>query len=186
LKGEERDDLSEIVQSWNIKVPFEMEKLRDQRLRYLYKERYDFRTNLIDWDYNMLLQEYAPIVHYYHYREWRQSGLAFENRYSTYVHPNRTLSSYIPGKKKDTKESCLVRGYWGDIVCSPYIAMGIECDYPQAIKLFQKANEKYIGHAVEVSEYNMRYFLERLQTLGTYNRIFDDYYRSEQRQKDRE
>lgn len=67
-KGEERDDMSEIVQSWNMKVPFEMEKLRDQRLRYLYKERYDFRTNLIDWDYNMLIQEYAPIVHYYHYR----------------------------------------------------------------------------------------------------------------------
>jgi hypothetical protein len=32
----------------------------------------------------------------------------------------------------------------------------------------------------------MRYFLERLQTLGEYTKIFDDYYRSEQRQKDRE
>lgn len=103
MKGEERDDLSEIVQSWNITVPFEMEKLRDQRLRYLYKDRYDYRANLIDWDYNMMIQEYAPVVHFYHYREWRQTGLAFENRYSTYVHPNRTLSSYIPGRKKDTK-----------------------------------------------------------------------------------
>lgn len=47
--------MSEIVQGWKMSVPFEMENYRDQRLRYHYKERYDFRTNLIDWDYNMLL-----------------------------------------------------------------------------------------------------------------------------------
>lgn len=38
-----------------MKVPLDMEKLRDNKLRYLYKERYDYRNNLIDWDYNMLL-----------------------------------------------------------------------------------------------------------------------------------
>lgn len=41
------------MQAWKINVPFEVEKYRDQRLRYHYKDRYDFRTNLIDWDYNM-------------------------------------------------------------------------------------------------------------------------------------
>lgn len=36
-------------------------KIRDQRLRYHYKERYDFRTNLIDWDYQMNLREYVNL-----------------------------------------------------------------------------------------------------------------------------
>lgn len=37
LRFEERDDLSEIIQSWSMKVPLDMEKLRDNKLRYLYK-----------------------------------------------------------------------------------------------------------------------------------------------------
>lgn len=55
LRFEERDELSEIIQSWSMKVPLDIEKLRDNKLRYLYKERYDYRNNLIDWDYNMQL-----------------------------------------------------------------------------------------------------------------------------------
>ena len=34
----------------------------------------------------------------------------------------------ILGKKKGTRESCLVRGYWGDIIISPYIGYGVETD----------------------------------------------------------
>ena len=77
LRFEERDELSEIIQGWSMKVPLDMDKLRDNKLRYLYKERYDYRSNLIDWDYNMLLLECAPVVHFYHYKEWRLTGLAF-------------------------------------------------------------------------------------------------------------
>lgn len=39
--------------------------------------------------------------------------------------PNRTLSSYIPGKKKKTGTSIMVRGFWGDIINSPYFAFGV-------------------------------------------------------------
>jgi len=35
------------------------------------------------------------------------------------------MSSYVEGKKKRTRDSCLVRGFWGDIINSPYIALGI-------------------------------------------------------------
>ena len=77
LRFEERDELSEIIQGWSMKVPLDMDKLRDNKLRYLYKERYDYRGNLIDWDYNMLLLECAPVVHFYNYKEWRLTGLAF-------------------------------------------------------------------------------------------------------------
>jgi dynein assembly factor 3 len=55
--------------------------------------------------------------------------------------PNRTLSSYIPGKKKLTYESVYVRGYWGDIMISPYIAFGVETDVsPEKEDLFKKVN----------------------------------------------
>lgn len=77
-----------------------MEKLRDQKLRYLFKERYDYRANLIDWDYNANLIQVAPIIHFYYYKEWRLTGLAFEQRFSTYAQPNRTLASYAEGRRK--------------------------------------------------------------------------------------
>jgi dynein assembly factor 3 len=144
-------------------VDFDIEKLRDQKLRYLFKERYDFRANLIDWDYNAHVIPVAPIVHFYYYKEWRLNGLAFEQRFSTYAQPNRTLASYAEGKRKDSRTTCLVRGYWGDIVISPYISFGVRCDYPQKDLLFKKANYKYIGHCVEISIYNMMYWLKRLE-----------------------
>lgn len=51
------------------------------------------------------------------------------------------MSSYLPGKKKLTYESCLVRGYWGDILISPYVSFGVECDYsPEKDLLFKVAN----------------------------------------------
>jgi dynein assembly factor 3 len=99
LKFKDRDDLEEIFRSWLMSVQFDLASLRDQRLRYHYKERYDVRTNLIDWDYHWYLKELAPQIHFRHYREWRQTGVAFETRLATYTAPNRTLSSYVPGEK---------------------------------------------------------------------------------------
>ena len=156
-----------------------MAKLRDQKLRYLYKERYDYRENLVDWDYNMLLTPCAPIVHFYHYKQWRMTGVAYEQRFSTYTEPNRSLASYAPGRRKEDKTSCMVRGYWGDIVVSPYVAIGVACDYPQADLLFKKANMKYIGHSVEIAEYNMHYWLVMLEKGIEYEKVFRDYYRAD-------
>jgi dynein assembly factor 3 len=64
IKFKERDEMVEVLGSWRSKVEFNMEKNRDQRLRYHYKERYDFRKNLIDWDYQMGLREWAPIINF--------------------------------------------------------------------------------------------------------------------------
>lgn len=80
LKFKEKDELVEIFKSWTSKIPFKMQELRDQRLRYHYKDRYDFRTNLIDWDYTMNLKDYVKYAnpflififiylgHYYKFR----------------------------------------------------------------------------------------------------------------------
>eukprot|EP01017_Pseudomicrothorax_dubius_P039229 TRINITY_DN5984_c0_g1_i7.p1 TRINITY_DN5984_c0_g1~~TRINITY_DN5984_c0_g1_i7.p1 ORF type:complete len:211 (-),score=26.46 TRINITY_DN5984_c0_g1_i7:505-1137(-) len=55
LKFKERDEVNDAITSWSSKVPFQMESLRDQRLRHHDKERYDHRVNLIDWDCKMNL-----------------------------------------------------------------------------------------------------------------------------------
>jgi dynein assembly factor 3 len=59
LKFKERDELEEVLKSWNSQVPFDIEKYRDQRLRYHYKERYDYRLNLVDWDYQMDIAKFV-------------------------------------------------------------------------------------------------------------------------------
>lgn len=100
LRFKDRDEMTEVIRSWHSYHEFKIEKLRDQRLRHHYGTRYDHRKNLVDWDYQMSLKDYAPIIHFFHYREWRDSGVAFESRYASYPTPNRTLASYLPGKHK--------------------------------------------------------------------------------------
>ncbi len=51
LKFKERDDMEDVISSYLDSHPFDIEKARDNRLRALFKERYDFRKNLCDWDF---------------------------------------------------------------------------------------------------------------------------------------
>jgi len=62
LKFKERDDLEDIFSSYMKAHPFDIERLRDNRLRGHLKDRYDFRKNLVDWDYQMDLKNYCPIL----------------------------------------------------------------------------------------------------------------------------
>ena len=125
LKEREKDDIEEILRSWDSKVPFDLGDARDRRLRADLETRYDFKVNAFDWDYQMYLKPFTDIIHFYHYKMFRNTGVAFETRLSENVGPNRTLSSYAPGRKKKERDSCLVRGYWGDIWNTPYLSFGI-------------------------------------------------------------
>lgn len=44
--------------------------------------RYDFRKNLVDWDYSMSVKEWAAIIHKVLFNQWRDEGIAFEIRES--------------------------------------------------------------------------------------------------------
>lgn len=68
-------------------------------MRHHYKERYDFRNNLIDFDYVSNFKDYAPNVSFREYKDWRNKGLAFEVRLATYIKANRTMSSYVQGSR---------------------------------------------------------------------------------------
>ena len=110
LKMKQRDEVEAVFGTWLEEVPFDVVRLRDERLRRLYQERYDARRNVLDWDYNMeLVPVGATIVHKIHFREWRMTGIAYELRDSSYSCPNRSLASMAAGRENG--RSVMKRGF---------------------------------------------------------------------------
>jgi dynein assembly factor 3 len=62
LSYKDKDDLVDIFKSYDSKLDYDIEKYRDDRLRYMYKDRYDVRENLIDWDYSMKMRNFVIIL----------------------------------------------------------------------------------------------------------------------------
>ena len=128
---------------------------------------------MIDWDYQWSLKPIGSIVHIRQYRTWRNTGVAFEFGDQQYVRPNRSLSSYAEGKEKG--RSMMRRGYWCDIVCSPYVAVGINCETPNehAEELFDIYNqdsgsEQHRHHTVEIAVHNVLSWFYEIETGNVY------------------
>ena len=163
LTHKQIDSMQEIFMSYDSKYPYDIEKYRNDRVRYCLKDRYDYRKNLFDWDYNMNIQNFAPIIRLRYYIFWRENGIAFVMRVNQYKFPNRTLACYIEGKKKQGHDSCMVRGFWGDIVNSPYLAYGLELETREEITYFYANNKiDYLRDSQDVTEYNLVKFLLRM------------------------
>ncbi len=159
LKMKERDAIEDVLATWLEEVPFDVVRLRDERLRNFYQDRYDSRRNVLDWDYTMELAPVASIVHKLHFREWRMTGLAFEVRDSAYVAPNRSLASMAAGRERG--RSMLRRGYWGDVANSPYASVGVECNEP---RLLAKKSGQHVRTACDVAYYNVLRWLTQIET----------------------
>ena len=163
LTHKQIDSMQEIFSSYDSKCPYDIEKYRNDRVRYCLKDRYDYRKNIYDWDYNMNIQNFAPIIRLRYYIFWRENGIAFVMRINQYKFPNRTLACYIEGKKKQGHDSCMVRGYWGDIVNSPYLGYGLELETKDEISYFYANNKiDYLRDSQDVTEYNLVKFLLRM------------------------
>ena len=147
------------------------------------KDRYDYRKNLYDWDYNMNIQNFAPIIRLRYYIYWRENGIAFVMRINQYKFPNRTLACYIEGKKKEGHDSCMVRGFWGDIVNSPYIGYGLELETREEVTYFYANNKiDYLRDSQDVTEYNLVKFLLRMD----HNEIYDFMKREKEKERQRQ
>lgn len=113
------------------------------------------------------MKQFAEIIHPKEYKQWRHNGVAFEIRTASYVYPNRTMSAFVDGHRKRTRDSCIVLGYWGDVIIGPFITTGIDTDsHPEKEKLFRKRNHHYLHisqHVAEFNCYNMCYKLEKLE-----------------------
>ena len=134
LKYKERDQLEDCLKQYSRRTIFDMESLRDHRMRGLYAERYDARKSLSDWDWHAGIKPTASIIHVKLFKEWRLSGIAFEFGDQSYTESNRTMMTYVEGVMKRGKsksgEHQLIKGYWSDISVSPYISFGIDCFCP--------------------------------------------------------
>ena len=104
-------------------------KLWEYRCRKLYGDRYDFRRNLIDWDYHMNLKRMdekqiqkklcdegkgngssggeggtPSIIHSQHFRTWRLSGIAYAFGDRNYIMPNRSILSSVKSHLEQYKD----------------------------------------------------------------------------------
>jgi len=90
--------MEDIFSSYLSKHKFDIEQLRDQRVRALLKERYDSKQNMTDWDYNFGIKDFSRTVNQREYKAWRLTGIFHETRLDSGKTANRTMSSYIVGK----------------------------------------------------------------------------------------
>ncbi len=78
LKYRERDELENVFKTYSRRTAFDTDGLRNQRMRGFYAERYDNRRALYDWDWQYALHDNASIIHIKLFRDWRESGIAYE------------------------------------------------------------------------------------------------------------
>uniref|UniRef100_A0A673FQC9 Dynein assembly factor 3, axonemal-like n=2 Tax=Sinocyclocheilus rhinocerous TaxID=307959 RepID=A0A673FQC9_9TELE len=62
------------------------------------------------------------------------------------------------------RDRVAVRGYWGDIVSSPYLSFGIETENKNLLK---KQNNQHVKTAQDISEVNVLALFECLSTRGS-------------------
>ena len=170
LKFKEIDLLEGIFKFWKNKNTniFDIRKFWEARCRQNLGSRYDSRENGYDRDYSMNLREKAPIISWYHYKEWRESGIAFCIRDKTaYETPNKTLASGLVFMKDG--ERIYRRGYWGDIMNSPYITYGAESDEES---LFVKANNLYSKTETDVALHNINSVIQSANTEASKGKNF--------------
>ena len=179
LKYRDCDNLEKIFKFWSSKVPFDVVKMRDERLRKHMGGRYDARKNIYDWDYTYGLKPVASIVHIKQYRHWRETGVAFEFGNQVYDVPNRSMASRADGREGG--KSCTKLGFWTDIVVSPFVSLGLDCEKPNQVTqdLFKVVNkgtgtEQHRRNAVHISTYNVLAVLHEIETGKRYEIKTDD------------
>ncbi|XP_035521159.1 dynein assembly factor 3, axonemal-like [Morone saxatilis] len=163
LKFKERDELARILKLWiqpQTSSSILMSKAWDYRVRQHLGTRYNSKGGSFDWDLTMKLHEKGcGAINKQQYVRWRERGLAFEMREGIYQIPNPSLlSSRVFNQKGDR---VAVRGYWGDIVSSPYLAFGIETEDKSMLKT---QNGKYIKTAQDISIANVQALFQSLSS----------------------
>ncbi|XP_038639835.1 dynein assembly factor 3, axonemal-like isoform X1 [Scyliorhinus canicula] len=166
LKFKEKDQLEAIFKFWRNPDPkvFQITRMWDLRNRQYLGNRYDSKQGAYDWDLHMKLYDRgARVINNRQYYQWREKGLAFEVREGLYDVSNKSLASGLLLNYKGEKVP--TRGYWGDIVTSPYIAFGIETEEQSLLKT---ANDIHIKTAQDISQYNITALLHELVAKERY------------------
>ncbi|XP_048030248.1 dynein axonemal assembly factor 3-like [Megalobrama amblycephala] len=153
LKFKERDELVRIFKLWERppSAPASVRKVWDARVRQHLGTRYDSRQGCFDWDLTMKLhQRGCGVISKHQYVKWRETGVAFEMREGLYQTANQSLLSTRVFNHRGDRVA--VRGYWGDIVSSPYLSFGIETENKDLLKT---QNNQHVKMAQDISEVNV-------------------------------
>jgi hypothetical protein len=198
LRHKQRDEVEAALKTWDAALAYDVGLYRDTRLRHHLGVRYDARDNVADWDYNAVVKPCAGGVHSRQYREWRNTGVAFEYGDCVYDAPNRSMGSFADARER-RRGSIQARGFWADTAVSPFHAVGTAAYVPTdeecaaaalaaggggsagargargnaAFCLFDVLNrrhgsEQWRHHAVEVATYNVLAWLHEIETGRMY------------------
>lgn len=100
--------------------------------------------------------------------------MAFEVRTATYVVPNRTMAAYVEGNRKDNRNSCIVLGFWGDMIVSPFFTLGVDTSSePEKTKLFRIKNKHHMHISQHIAEFNSYASVYQLERLEEYHLNWD-------------
>ncbi|XP_072536234.1 dynein axonemal assembly factor 3-like isoform X2 [Salminus brasiliensis] len=144
--------------------PASVFKAWDARVRQHLGTRYDSRKGCFDWDLTMKLhQKGCGVIHRQQYIKWRERGVAFEMREGLYQTANQSLLSTRVFNHRGDRVG--VRGYWGDIVSSPYLSFGIETENKD---LLETQNKQHVKTAQDISVANVQMLFESLSARGGY------------------
>uniref|UniRef100_A0A1I8H6E3 PH domain-containing protein n=1 Tax=Macrostomum lignano TaxID=282301 RepID=A0A1I8H6E3_9PLAT len=169
LKFRERDIMEAVFKFWKQGLAdrkgFDAQLCWDLRLRQHLGVRYDAIPNVFDWDHQMRLVERpnGAQVSRPEYLHWRTKGVAFRLREAAYDASNRTLCSGIVLSVAGERHAR--RGYWGDIVCSPYLGWGLVSEWPDYDR---SANGQRVNSVGAVCEYNVCSVMHELSTGTRY------------------
>lgn len=158
MKYRERDYMENLLNFWTTgnTNQFNACELWEHRLRNSLGVRYDSRIGVFDWDYHMRLKEIGKQICWQEYKHFRESGVAFTWLETEVCRPNVTLAAGV----YKCGDRYLHRGYLGDIVSSPYIGYGLDCEDQDMLKSSQGVNFK---RATDVAERNMMRMLFELE-----------------------
>lgn len=163
-KYRERDYMENLFNFWTTgnTNQFNANELWEHRLRQSLGVRYDNRMGIYDWDYHMRMKDVASQICFQEYRHFREHGVAFTWLETEVCRPNVSLAAGV----YKCGDRYLHRGYLGDMVTSPYIAYGLDCEDKEMLKSSHGVNYK---RATDISERNVMRLLYELENRAPFD-----------------
>ncbi|XP_059048761.1 dynein axonemal assembly factor 3 [Achroia grisella] len=164
MKYREKDYMENLLNFWTTgnTNQFNACELWEHRVRHNLGLRYDNRAGVYDWDYHMRIKEIASQICVQEYKHFREHGISFTWLETEVCRPNVSLAAGV----YKCGDRYLHRGYLGDMVTSPYISYGLDCEDKDMLKSSHGVNYK---RATDISERNVMRMLYELE----YKQKFD-------------
>lgn len=164
MKYRERDYMENLLNFWTTgnTNQFNACELWEHRLRYSLGTRYDHRLGVFDWDYHMRLKEIAERICFPEYKHFREHGVSFTWLETEVCRPNVSLAAGVC----KCGDRYLHRGYLGDLVTSPYIGYGLDCEDKDMLKSSHGVNYK---RATDIAERNVMRMLYELENRDSFD-----------------